>query len=78
MATLTSKTTQADFVAGLKAALALTPSNAAIARHLAKVEAMTAEEWPAHLSKLLALGKLAAPAVQRMVAETFAKTRKAK
>lgn len=69
-------TTRTEHVRELREALALTPSNTAIRSHLAKVEAMTDEEWPAHRDRLDALAAKAGPTVARMVRETMAKARR--
>lgn len=62
-------TTRTEHVRELREALALTPSNTAIKNHLAKVEAMADEEWPAHKARLDSMAAKAGPSVARMVRE---------
>lgn len=66
---MSNEVTRAQFIAKLQGMLAATPSNSAIAKHLAKVEAMNEAEWVAHRAKLEYLGNMAKPSVKRMAAE---------
>lgn len=58
---LTETTTRSEYLAGLKA---FDPSgrNAAIAAHVAKLEAMTDAEWPAHRAARIAAASSSARA----------------
>lgn len=67
-------TTLSQFRAEVAAQLRLTPSNTAVAKHLAKLERMTEQEWPEHRNKLVGLGVVARPAIKMMVADAMRKT----
>jgi len=70
------QTTKAEFIAELKSSLVLTPSNTAIQKHLAKVEAMTEEQFQEHNTRLNALKAKFKPAVNRMVLEVQRQTKR--